>query len=673
MFIRKIFSKDTLIFFLFLLFILILFALSHKFSLDRYNNYVYGKFDLGNMNQMLYNSSRGNFMELTGYFGRNFKRWSMSHVDPSLLIFVPINLFYTDANFLLFSQSLAFFVSSLLLFFIAKSKGLPTWQASLLGSLVMVLPISGYILVWTTFHPLILAMPFFLGLYLILLKNKKPSKKALFLIYLFSLIFIFSKEELGAILLFLVPYLLFTASKSFKKHIIILGVLGFLWSLFSFLYLIPAYSQERVSGLQDFVEYAQITEEGDIPRFTGENYFLYRYEKLGASYSEIIKNTFLHPVTFFKIVFTKEKILTLKQLFNPIAYSLVFSPLLFLASLPELLVQILASEKNVFSITNHRLLVVIPFMLLSVLDVFLLLKRKFSLKVSNIYILFIFFSSLYFSLAYKNPLIYPPFVKVTQRLSIPNVFAKNSSAKTGEEFENKITAQCPDFLLSKIEEKDKVTVPQPLGAKTSNRYFNALFPAGLQRADVVIADIYARKLMDLLDLDTKYNAKAVNKFIKENKVSLEYACGRFFLLKKLQSSDKSSFGTIVTASSFPENIEGMPLLEESTFFKFKHTYNTNKKELTLNYFYRVGDEKDRSKLFAYTILKGKKSRWQFAHFPSFYYSRGFNKFSVKDIINEQFTLKIPSFVKKGTYDVYFGLGTSRNNDENIKIGKIKIP
>src|SRR3989344_3189276 len=100
-------------------FLLVFFTVSTSFlayysSLKRYNSYVYGKFDLGNMNQMLYNSAHGKFMVLTDYFGNNIVRWGMSHVDPSLLIFIPINFFYSDASFLLIAKSLVFAVSAFL-------------------------------------------------------------------------------------------------------------------------------------------------------------------------------------------------------------------------------------------------------------------------------------------------------------------------------------------------------------------------------------------------------------------------------------------------------------------------------------------------------------------------------------------------------------------------------
>src|SRR3990167_2056307 len=88
------------------LIVLTTFIYSFAFSLKRYNNYEYGKFDLGNMSQMVWNSSRGHFMEVTDQFGTNMPRWGMSHVDPILLIFVPVYWIYAHPMIMVFIQQI---------------------------------------------------------------------------------------------------------------------------------------------------------------------------------------------------------------------------------------------------------------------------------------------------------------------------------------------------------------------------------------------------------------------------------------------------------------------------------------------------------------------------------------------------------------------------------------
>src|SRR3990167_8745156 len=81
-----------------------LFVLTIRMNYFRYTNFDYGKFDLGNMTQMVWNTLNGRFLYLTDYFGTNLPRWAMSHVDPILVIFLPIFFFAQHALTLVFAQ-----------------------------------------------------------------------------------------------------------------------------------------------------------------------------------------------------------------------------------------------------------------------------------------------------------------------------------------------------------------------------------------------------------------------------------------------------------------------------------------------------------------------------------------------------------------------------------------
>lgn len=96
-----------------IIFSLLFFIYGYLLANKRYNNYEYGKFDLGNMSQMVWNSSRGNFMEITDQFGTNMPRWGMSHVDPLLLIFVPIFLGICKSDGISFFSAFGYFFCNL--------------------------------------------------------------------------------------------------------------------------------------------------------------------------------------------------------------------------------------------------------------------------------------------------------------------------------------------------------------------------------------------------------------------------------------------------------------------------------------------------------------------------------------------------------------------------------
>src|SRR3989304_4612412 len=91
-------------------------AVSARIAYSRYQNFESGKFDLGNMAQMVWNTSHGRFMYLTDYFGTNMPRWGMSHVDPFLIIFVPIMSVVKSPLVLVFAQ-LAFVIGTALILY----------------------------------------------------------------------------------------------------------------------------------------------------------------------------------------------------------------------------------------------------------------------------------------------------------------------------------------------------------------------------------------------------------------------------------------------------------------------------------------------------------------------------------------------------------------------------
>src|SRR5690349_7839134 len=110
-------------------FILVL-AVNVKINVFRYDNFDYGKFDLGNMNQMIWNTTQGRFMYLTDYFGTNLPRWAMSHVDPILLVFIPIFLLIPHPMTIVYSQIVLILASCFLVYKLAYLVLKSKWSAT---------------------------------------------------------------------------------------------------------------------------------------------------------------------------------------------------------------------------------------------------------------------------------------------------------------------------------------------------------------------------------------------------------------------------------------------------------------------------------------------------------------------------------------------------------------
>ena len=83
---------------------LIVFFISVKLANFKYNNFMYGKFDLGNMSQVVWNNKHGNFNMVTDQFGNDISRLGMSHVDLTLFVVTPLYFIKEDPRLLIFFQ-----------------------------------------------------------------------------------------------------------------------------------------------------------------------------------------------------------------------------------------------------------------------------------------------------------------------------------------------------------------------------------------------------------------------------------------------------------------------------------------------------------------------------------------------------------------------------------------
>lgn len=645
------------------------FIVSLLYSIRSYNDYTYGKFDLGNMNQMLFNSSRGDFMRITDEFGGDASRFSMSHVDPSLLIFIPIAWFYSDAIFLVIITCFIFYIASILIYLISKKEGLGSVASSLNGLLIYLLPITGFVIIWTSFHPLLLGIPSLLYIYYLFLKNqdKKFNKKTLFLLIIVFLVFLLSKEELGFVFLSLSFYLY----KRFPKNsriVVILALIGFLWSLISFLVIIPSYSIQRTNDLNSFLSYANFENPQKYSTLASDNFFIHRYAHLGKDYKEISINLLKNPILIYKTLFNKDMLTTYLYLFIPTLFTVILTPLFSISLLPELLIHGLSGDSDIFNIENHRMAILIPLILVSGI----LFQKRFAKKSPIIPILISLafcVSALATSLYIKNPLISPLFSKF---FSLKSIVGASSTVKNPE-WNYNLDPACADFILKDLDPRAKVSVPQVLGAKTSNRQYNAIFPTGLDKADIVIIDVLERKISNFLQKDIQINYDLTEKMLSEGKYKLTKSCNRLLSLSK-EEGGNNNFEYSYTNIIDP----GTPYQEffyrDQSFFKF-YTFESSQEGNRLNFIYSYiySYEGRRHEVFPYTIISNGSLQWSFVHFPAFF-TNTINKGAGKnDLITERFSLEIPDNLERGdNYEVYFGMGTSFWTKNNIKIGTTTI-
>src|SRR3990167_6749903 len=138
-------SADKIYMLLLTIFSAGLFALSFRMNYFRYTNFDFGKFDLGNMTQMVWNTLNGRFMYLTDYFGTNLPRWAMSHVDPILIMFVPIFALFPHPLTLVFSQLFLVIFSSIIIYKIGRLELNTNSGAFLMGLAFLFYPSIGFL------------------------------------------------------------------------------------------------------------------------------------------------------------------------------------------------------------------------------------------------------------------------------------------------------------------------------------------------------------------------------------------------------------------------------------------------------------------------------------------------------------------------------------------------
>ncbi len=327
-------------------------------SIKRYrtlNSYYY---DLGIMNQVVYNTSRGRFLEMTNQdLKKNVSRLAI-HFDPILATFAPFYKFYEGPEVLLIGQVIILGLGALAVFLISQ-KILKKNPISFIFALTYLFYFAIQRTVLFDFHAVTLATTFFLfALYFNLVKKNSWY-------YVFIFLSLMTKEHVGLVVFFLGAYLFFV--KKEKKTGIITAILGIIF-FFATVYFI-------------------------IPYFRGSEHFAAGYfTDIKSRLPTILKNGFSYMIF----------------LIGPLFYAL-FSPLTLLISLPEWAINILSINSNQRSIYFHYNSIIVAFLFYSLIlgykNFGKIIKNKI---IKSIFFLFFIAVNIY-SVYLYNPL--PYFVK----------------------------------------------------------------------------------------------------------------------------------------------------------------------------------------------------------------------------------------------------------------------
>lgn len=410
-------------------------------SFLRYENFYAGRFDLGNMDQTVWNTINGKVFEFTNPDGTEIVSRLAFHADFILILLSPLYLIWQDPRMLLLIQAVIVAFGSIFVYLIAE-KIIKNKILSLVFSLSYLLNPSVEYANLYDFHAVTLTTTFLLAAFYFVLKQKT----LIFLIFI--ILAALTKEQVWLIIAIFGIYIFLRKYKPVLKlnKTQLLGMGIFLSSILIFLFL---------------VFYA-------IPKAGRGNHFAFSYyQKLGASPKEISLNILTNPGKTTQILLKKEKLDYLFKLFFPLGFLSLVSPQYLIFALPDFSINLLSQKDNLYQIYYHYTTTITPFIFISSIYGVNQLKKKFPNLSLNIFSLYIILTTLV-SAYFFGPL---PFSKS------PNTDMIFKPLKNKDKINE---------IISKIPKKNKVVSTNNLGAHLSQRDYLYTLPIGLDQADSIL-------------------------------------------------------------------------------------------------------------------------------------------------------------------------------------------
>jgi uncharacterized membrane protein len=295
-------------------------------SILRHRAFSTGRFDLGNMVQAVWSTAHGHPLQITGLRGDQISRLG-AHFDPLLAAFAPLWLIWPSPDLLLVSQAVAVALGALPVYWLAR-KHLGSEHAALGFALAYLLYPPTQWLTLNEFHPVALACPLLLFTFWYLDEDRLLPFAA------FGLLAATTKEEIA----------------------FVVAGLG-AWYAFS--------HRRRLPGAAIFVAgtaVALIAIEVVIPHFNraGTSSFFTRYSEVGSTPAGIVHTALTDPWKLVTTAVTGRGLGYLASLVLPLGLLVVLAPLVLIAALPELGINLLSAATTQTSIRFHYTAGLIP-------------------------------------------------------------------------------------------------------------------------------------------------------------------------------------------------------------------------------------------------------------------------------------------------------------------------
>ena len=319
-------------------------------------------YDLGIMDQVVYNTAQGRFLEMTNQdFGKNISRLAI-HFDPILALLAPFYKIWEGPEILLIIQTIVLAFGAIATYLIAKHILKNKLYAFIFGlSYLFYFPVQRAVLF--DFHAITFATTFLLFLIYFFLVKKY------WLVMMFFFIVLLTKEHVGSVTFFLGLY--FFVTKKSKKYSLILMILSIITVILTVKIIIPFFRQEEHFAVGYFTNFNQL--------------------------------------------FSQETVAYLKKITLSHGVFIVFAPITFLIALPELVMNSLSTNDNMRQIYFHYNSLIVAFVMYGSIVGFSKIK-----KFKNIFLIIFFVTNLT-SIYYYNPL---PFSFLKRPYFLANINSK---------------------------------------------------------------------------------------------------------------------------------------------------------------------------------------------------------------------------------------------------------
>ena len=257
-----------------------------------------------------------------------------------------------------------------------------------------------------------------------------------------------------------------------------------------------------------------------IPAVRGGGHFaLAYYSDFGDSPVSVLENVVFSPGKIISILHTNGRLIYLLQIFSPVGFLPIFSPILLLFASPDLILNLLSNNPNLHQIFYQYTSTITPFLFVGAIFGVSNLVKWFPKKpVLNLLLIYISLTTLLCAYAFG-----------------PMPGARNPNL-------DMITKQISDRALiqafiSGIPQRYKVAATNNLGSHLSRRRNLYTIPVGIDSADIILFllnDPFAQPSL-------KVQRKMAEDLAKNPKYKLMFREGDFIVIQKNTTNYNKSF------------------------------------------------------------------------------------------------------------------------------------